>query len=298
MATEIKSINRLPQWLRRSLPPATAVKTHDTLGKYALNTVCESAICPNRSECYARRTATFMILGDICTRSCGFCAIRAGKGLAVEADEPERVAAAARDLGLKYVVVTSVARDDLEDEGAEHFAKTVRAIRRKIPDAQVEVLTPDFHGRRELIHRVAAAGPEVFNHNVETVRRLQKQVRPQAGLDRSLSVLRSVKEFSSMMTTKSGLMLGLGETEAEVFDVAAELSEAHCDILTIGQYLPPSQAHLPLVAYIEPEYFKSLAERLRPMGFKEIFAGPSVRSSYHAGEVFTASVEGQQVLHG
>ncbi len=289
MTAGSQTLTRLPEWLRRSLPPASAVKTHNTLGKYNLNTVCESALCPNRSECYSRKTATFMILGDVCTRSCGFCAIRAGKGLPVEADEPTRVAFAARDLGLRYVVVTSVARDDLQDEGAGHFAQTIRALRCEIPNVQIEVLTPDFHARRELIQTVVDARPEVFNHNIETVHRLQKSVRPQASMTRSLAVLRMIKELDPARVTKSGIMLGLGETEAEVFEAALALRSVQCDILTIGQYLPPSREHLPLKKYIEPDYFKQLADQIRPMGFKEVFAGPYVRSSYHAGEVFDAA---------
>lgn len=277
---------RLPEWLRRKLPDTSALLTHKTLGENKLNTVCESALCPNRSECYARKTATFMILGDVCTRACGFCAIKTGKGLTVESDEPARVARAARDLGLKYVVVTSVARDDLADEGAEHFAQTIRAIRQEIPDVQIEVLTPDFHARRELIQVVVDAKPEVFNHNLETVARLQKQVRPQARYERSLEVLRLVKSLNPGVSTKSGLMLGLGEEEAEVLQAARDLRNAGCDILTLGQYLPPSDAHLGLVDYKTPAFFDELASKTKDMGFREVFAGPYVRSSYHAGEVF------------
>ena len=236
-----------------------------------------------------------MILGDICTRSCGFCAIKAGKGLPVETDEPDRVAFAARELGLKYVVVTSVARDDLQDEGAGHFAQTIRAIRREIADVQIEVLTPDFHARRELIQAVVDAGPEVFNHNIETVSRLQKSVRPQASMERSLEVLRMIKELSPVMVTKSGIMLGLGETDEEVIEAAAALRAVQCDILTIGQYLPPSREHLPLKNYIEPAHFKNLADKIRPLGFKEVFAGPYVRSSYHAGEVFEHSAKSEPI---
>ncbi len=288
---QIPQRKRLPDWLRRKLPDTSAVRTHTALAENKLNTVCESALCPNRSECYARKTATFMILGDVCTRACGFCAIKTGRGLAVEQDEPQRVARAARELGLKYVVVTSVARDDLADEGAEHFAQTIRAIRLEIPDAQIEVLTPDFHARRELIEVVVKARPEVFNHNLETVARLQKQVRPQARYERSLEVLKLVKELDASISTKSGLMLGLGEEESEVLQAAHELRLAGCDILTLGQYLPPSKDHLMLVDYKTPEYFDQLAGKAKAMGFREVFAGPYVRSSYHAGEVFHKSVK-------
>jgi len=288
---------RLPDWLRRKLPSGSAVATHTVLEQHRLNTVCESALCPNRPECYARRTATFMILGDICTRSCGFCAIKTGRGLTVETDEPLRVARAARDLGLKYVVVTSVARDDLADEGAEHFAETIRAIRDAIAEVQIEVLTPDFHGRRELIEIVVKAQPEVFNHNLETVKRLQAQVRPQARYERSLDVLRLVKEIDASIATKSGMMLGLGETGDEVLESARDLQKAGCDILTLGQYLPPSHEHLALVDYKTPAYFTEMARKTKALGFREVFSGPNVRSSYHAGEIFTASVEGPQALH-
>jgi len=290
---------RLPSWLRRKLPDTSALQTHDTLARNKLNTVCESALCPNRSECYARKTATFMILGDVCTRSCGFCAIKTGRGLSVETDEPQRVAIAAQDLGLKYVVVTSVARDDLEDEGAEHFAQTIQAIRHKIPQVQIEVLTPDFHARRELIEIVVKAKPEVFNHNLETVKRLQKEVRPQARYDRSLEVLRLVKELDATISTKSGIMLGLGETEEEVLESARDLRAVGCDILTLGQYLAPSNDHLAMVEYVKPEVFETLAHQAKALGFREVFSGPYVRSSYHAGEVFhAASLEERQDLHG
>lgn len=280
---------RLPLWLRRSLPESSAEQTHGILGRHRLNTVCESALCPNRSECYSHRTATFMILGDVCTRSCGFCAIKTGKGMTVEADEPERVAKAARELGLQYVVLTSVARDDLKDEGAAHFAETIRALRSEIPGVRIEVLTPDFHARPELINIIVEAGPDVFNHNIETVERLQRKIRPQAGYERSLNVLRTIKSLSakSEIYTKSGIMLGLGETLEEVYKTGRDLAQAGCDILTIGQYLPPTRGeHLELVEYVAPEVFARLANDLRPLGFREVYAGPYVRSSYHAGETF------------
>lgn len=289
---QIPERKRLPDWLRRKLPDTSAVRTHETLARNKLNTVCESALCPNRSECYARKTATFMILGDVCTRSCGFCAIKTGRGLPVEADEPRRVAVAAKDLGLRYVVVTSVARDDLEDEGAGHFAQTIREIRLAIQDVQIEVLTPDFHARRNLIRIVVDAKPEVFNHNLETVKRLQREVRPQAGYERSLDVLRQVKDLDASVSTKSGIMLGLGEHEDEVLSAAQDLRAAGCDILTLGQYLAPSNDHLRMVEYIAPEVFNQLAQKAKLMGFREVFSGPYVRSSYHAGEVFHASASG------
>ncbi len=282
-------LKRLPSWLHRTLPDSSTLKTHDTLEKFGLNTVCESALCPNRSECYARLTATFMILGDVCTRRCGFCAIEAGRPEEVMTDEPERVALAAKELGLQYVVVTSVARDDLQDEGAVHFARTIEALRREIPGVQIEVLTPDFHARPELLQIVVEARPDVFNHNIETVKRLQKKVRPQASFERSLEVLSLVRQLEPDITTKSGLMLGLGEEENEIFGAALELRKAGCDILTVGQYLAPTQKHLEVVDYKSPDYFNHLGERLRELGFREVFAGPYIRSSYHAGEVFLNS---------
>jgi len=277
---------RLPEWLRRSLPERSAQATHGVLEKNKLNTVCESAICPNRAECYAHRTATFMILGDVCTRSCGFCAIKTGKGLTLEQDEPERVASAAAEMGLRYVVITSVARDDLKDEGAEHFARTIAAVKKSIPGVKVEVLTPDFHARPELIEQVLSAAPDVFNHNMESVKRLQKYVRPQARYDRSLEVLSLVKKIRPETYTKSGIMLGLGESREEILEVGRDLRNVDCDILTVGQYLPPSKDHLPLQEYISPEVFQALAGELMTFGFRDVFAGPYVRSSYHAGETF------------
>lgn len=279
-------MRRLPDWLRRELPVRSSLETRGILRQNRLNTVCESALCPNRSECWSRRTATFMILGNTCTRSCGFCAIRAGRPDEVEADEPERVAEAAKALGLRYVVVTSVARDDMEDEGAEHFYRTVLALKENIPGVEIEVLTPDFHAREELIEKVCQAGPAVFNHNLETVARLQRRVRPQAGYDRSLRVLETVKERNPAILRKSGLMLGLGEREEEVIEAARDLQNAGCEILTLGQYLPPSERHFPLSEYFPPEVFRRLADRIKPMGFKEVYAGPYVRSSYHAAETY------------
>jgi lipoic acid synthetase len=286
----VQTKQRLPEWFRRSLPERTAEKTHNILDHYKLNTVCESAICPNRNECYSNRTATFMILGNTCTRSCGFCAINVGKGENVQADEPYRVAQAAKDMGLEYVVVTSVARDDLADEGARHFAETITEIRKAIPGSRIEILTPDFHARRELIEIVTQARPDVFNHNIETVERLQKPVRVQAQYKRTLEVLRLVKELDPSIYTKSGLMLGLGETTEEVLQTTKDLRSVGVDILTLGQYLPPSKEHLPLERYVSPEEFKELADEIRTYGFKDVFAGPYVRSSYHAGETFLNAV--------
>ena len=288
-------MSRFPEWLRRSIPAESSRLTRKILEQYRLNTVCESALCPNRSECWSRRTATFMILGNACTRRCGFCAIETGRGEAVAWDEPERVAEAARALGLNYVVVTSVARDDLADEGAGQFAGCVRAIRDRIPDAEVEVLTPDFHGRAELIGQICEAGPTVYNHNLETVARLQRLVRPQAGYERSLEVVRGVSENFPGIVTKSGLMLGLGEREEEVLEAAGDLREAGCEILTLGQYLAPGENHLPVRGYVSPEVFARLADTIRRLGFRKVYAGPYVRSSYHAEETFHFSESGRGV---
>ena len=287
---------RLPAWLKRTLPTLSAEKTHGVLSKYKLNTVCESALCPNRSECYARNTATFMILGDVCTRSCGFCAIEAGQPLKVEADEPDRVANAAKELGLEYVVITSVARDELPDEGAGHFADTIQAVYREIPDVQVEVLTPDFHAREELIAKVLSAKPTVYNHNMESVERLQNVLRPQGSYSRTLKVVETIKKLSPETVTKSGLMLGLGEAKEEVHQTAKDLASAGCEILTLGQYLPPSRDHLTLKEYVSPEVFAEYRSDLMQYGFKEIFSGPYVRSSYHAGETFLNAQESNSVI--
>lgn len=281
---------RLPTWLRRSIDVRPAEKTHQILDQYRLNTVCESAMCPNRNECYSHGTATFMILGNTCTRSCGFCAIGVGKPETLQVDEPLRVALAAKSMGLQYVVVTSVARDDLKDEGAEHFAQTITALKEHIPGVQIEVLTPDFHAKVELIQKVVDALPNVYNHNIETIRRLQREVRPQADYERSMKVIRTVKALNPKISTKSGIMLGLGETHQEILETGRDLLVAGCDILTIGQYLPPSKEHLPVKDYIHPEQFQRLAEELLEMGFREVFAGPYIRSSYHAGETFLNSL--------
>lgn len=227
-----------------------------------------------------------MLLGNVCTRRCGFCAIETGRGEAIDIDEPERVAESVAEMGLEYVVLTSVARDDLRDEGAGHIAETIRAIRRKNSAVSIEVLTPDFHARPELIRIVLNAEPTVFNHNLECVRRLQKSVRPQADYDRSLRVLETVKLLDPGMTVKSGLMLGLGENLDEVRSAVTDLRRSGCDILTLGQYLPPSVEHLPVQEYVAPSIFDALAEEFKKLGFRNVFAGPYVRSSYHAGETY------------
>jgi len=244
--------------------------------------VCESARCPNLPECWSKGSATFMILGDICTRHCGFCAIKTGKPLALDPQEPQRLADAAKRMGLKHIVVTSVARDDLPDEGAGQFAATIRALHATIPNAIVEVLTPDFKAKSWCIRRVVDAEPEIFNHNIETVARLQAIVRPQARYNRSLQVLEMVKQMNPAIYTKSGIMLGLGETREEVLQTMRDLRSVGVDALTIGQYLRPTQRHLPVQEYIHPDQFEEYRVLGEAMGFLFVASGPFIRSSYNA----------------
>lgn len=258
--------------------------TTDTIADLGLNTVCESAKCPNRTECWSQRTATLMICGEICTRPCGFCSIGHGKTRPLEADEPERVAEAAARLGLKHVVITSVTRDDLPDGGAEHWYQCVLAIRART-GAAVEVLTPDFRGNTAAIDRVIEARPDVFNHNTETVPRLYHRVRRNAEYQRTLDLLERVKRSVPEMPTKSGLMLGLGERLEEVLEVCADLRRIGVDLITIGQYLQPTPGHLPVERYLPPEEFDEIGDLVRKMGFSLVASGPFVRSSYHAGEM-------------
>jgi lipoic acid synthetase len=248
----------------------------------SLHTVCESARCPNLPECWSKKTATFMILGDTCTRACGFCAIKVGKPLLVNPHEPRDVAEVTRDLGLKHIVVTSVARDDLKDEGATQFAETIRAIHTLTPNVIVEVLTPDFKGKTDCLKIVTDAHPEIYNHNVETVPRLHTIVRPQAKYERSLRLLEQVKELDDTIYTKSGIMLGLGETQEEVVDVLKELRSRGVDAITIGQYLRPTMRHLPVNTFVHPNKFKEYEKIGEDMGFAFVASGPFIRSSYNA----------------
>jgi lipoic acid synthetase len=277
---------RLPRWLKRNVPKGNANHfTARLLDELRLETVCDNAKCPNRMECYAQKTATFMILGNVCTRPCGFCAVSKGKTLAVELDEPERVAEASARLGLAHVVITSVTRDDLPDGGAEHFRRCVLAVRERT-GAAVEVLVPDFLGKPGAIERVASSRPEVFNHNTETVPRLYREVRGRKSDYRwTLALLGRVRELDPTIKIKSGLMLGLGETRDELLDTLADLLGAGCDMLTLGQYLQPSPAHLPVVRYVPPDEFDDLGRAARNMGFRQVASGPFVRSSYHAREM-------------
>jgi lipoyl synthase len=279
---------RLPEWLKRPLPVGNEnFFTHNLLRELKLETVCENARCPNRPECDAQRTATFMIMGNICTRPCGFCSVPRGEPDDLETDEPARVAEASARLGLKHVVITSVTRDDLPDGGAEHFYRCVLAVRQRT-GAAIEVLTPDFLGDPHAIDRVIESQPEVFNHNTETVPRFYKKVRGRADYQRTLDLLARVKRRAPGMRTKSGLMLGLGETREELLDVLADLRAAKCDMLTLGQYLTPTLKHVPVVRYLPPAEFDELAVLARSLGFQQVAAGPFVRSSYHAGEMIHA----------
>ena len=279
------AVRRLPDWLKRPIPSSGGISfTRRLVEELGLETVCESARCPNRSECWTRRTATFMILGDVCTRPCGFCAVKRGRPEAISPDEPERLAEACERLELRHVVITSVTRDDLSDGGASHFARCIEAVRRRT-GATIEVLIPDFDGREELVDRVLDARPEVFNHNVETVARLQHDVRRKSRYDVSLAVLAWAKRTRPETDTKSGLMLGLGETIEEVVETMADLRSIGCDYLTLGQYLQPSPAHLAVVRYVPPAEFDELSRIARTLGFRQVASGPFVRSSYHADEM-------------
>jgi lipoic acid synthetase len=278
---------RLPKWLKRNVPSGQQFhSTTKLLEELRLETVCENAKCPNRMECYSQQTATFMILGNVCTRPCGFCAVSRGRPDALELDEPERVAEAALRLGLRHVVITSVTRDDLEDGGAEHFYRCILAVREKT-GATVEVLTPDFIHNKAALRRVVEAQPEVFNHNVETVPRLYRRVRgPKSDYRWTLELLRQVKEWNPSIKTKSGLMLGLGETMEELLETLTDLRDQDCDLLTLGQYLKPAtDRYLPVVRYVPPDEFAWLGRKAKELGFVKVASGPFVRSSYHARDM-------------
>jgi lipoic acid synthetase len=289
--TELKPRPRLPEWLRITLPTSDSFAlTRGLLDELKLHTVCESAKCPNHWECWSKGTATFMIAGDRCTRACGFCAVSTAKPLALEVDEPARVAEATRRMKLKHVVITAVARDDLKDGGAEHFRQTIDAVRELNPGIVIEVLVPDFLDNDVAIENVLAANPHIYNHNLETVRRLTPSVRHRATYDRSLTVLKKVKsKRGDTIYTKSGVMLGLGETEEELLQALRDLRSSNCDILTLGQYLQPSLKHLPVIEFVPPEKFAEYKIRAEEMGFVHVASGPMVRSSYHADE-FTLPV--------
>jgi len=279
------TVLRKPDWLRLKIRSGESMNyVQEILEKNHLNTVCEEANCPNRMECFSSRTATFMILGSRCTRNCTFCDVRSGKPDMVDPDEPIHIANAVSALGLHYVVVTSVTRDDLPDGGSQHFAKVIHAIHGNTPEADVEVLIPDFKGDTAALQTVIDAGPVIINHNIETVPRLYSEVRPQAVYLRSLELLQKVKKLSSLYS-KSGLMVGLGETYEEVIQSLHDLREVECDFLTIGQYLAPSKKHHPVVEYIHPDIFAQYKEEALKMGFRGVASGPLVRSSYKAHEM-------------
>jgi lipoic acid synthetase len=285
----VKSETRLPEWLTKPLSdPEEMRPVRRTLAAHRLNTVCDEARCPNRVECFAAGTATFMILGDHCTRDCRFCAVSHDDPRAVDRAEPEKVAMAAADLGLDFVVVTSVTRDDLPDGGAAHFAETVRAVRRAVPGAGVEVLVPDFGGSRQSVVSVLEASPEVFGHNVETVERLYNEVRRGADYRRSLEVLSMAAESGSGSLVKTALMLGVGETRGELTETLEDVRAAGAEIVYLGQYLRPSAAHHPVARFVPPEEFEEIREICLSMGFAWVSAGPFVRSSYRAHEAVAA----------
>ncbi len=283
----------LPDWLKRPIGKASELSTVQKIIKQRnIHTICEEGRCPNRGECYANQTATFLLMGQTCTRACAFCQVEKGhQPMILDPDEPQKVADAVSLLDLRYVVLTSVARDDLSDGGAEWFVKVMTAVRLKNPEVQIEILTPDFWSgkdavisQKERISTVVAAKPVCYNHNLETVERLQAPVRRGAKYDRSLNVLRFVKELDSTIPTKSGLMLGLGETETEIIQTMKDLRAIDCDRLTIGQYMRPSQAHLPVQKYWTPDEFTHLGHIAEELGFSHVRSAPLVRSSYHAGE--------------
>ena len=282
------AVRRLPDWLRRGLAPGhEAARTDALLHELGLHTICESGRCPNRDTCYSQKTATFMVMGDVCTRSCGFCSVSTGRPAALDADEPRRVAEAVRRLGLSHVVVTSVNWDDLPDEGASHFKDVINALKMISGELIIEILTPDFKKTQDrAVETILAAAPDIFNHNVETVPRLYRRVRPQGRYEASLQIFRQIGLRPGAPLTKSGLMLGLGETHEEVLGVLRDLRAAGCDILTLGQYLQSSGTGLAVEEYIHPDVFQQYKQEAMTMGFAWVESGPFVRSSYHAKETF------------
>jgi lipoic acid synthetase len=276
-----------PPWLKKRIPPIQEIeKVKAILGRGNLHTVCEEARCPNLGDCFSKGTATFLILGRVCTRNCGFCAVECGTPLPLNESEPETVARAVGELKLQYVVLTSVTRDDLQDGGASHYAEAIQAIRALDPGVKIEVLIPDLKGDRAALETIVKEQPDVLNHNIETVPRLYPQVRPQADYRRSLKLLKWTKQTEPSILTKSGFMLGLGETQEEVLNLLVDLREVKCDFLTIGQYLQPRSDRLPVVRYVPPDEFEEYRRIARDMGFKGVASGPFVRSSFHASQMF------------
>jgi lipoic acid synthetase len=285
-------MSRLPPWIRLRLSTDQEFNhVHGLISRWSLHTVCESARCPNRHECWNRGSATVMLLGDTCTRSCRFCAVRSGRPAGLDRDEPRRVAGAVAAMQLRHVVLTSVARDDLPDGGAGIFAETIREVRSAQPDVTIEVLTPDFEGREDLLGLVLAAAPDVFNHNLETVARFQPVIRPQASYGRSLRVLQQAAAAPVRPVVKSGLMLGLGETEAETAQALRDLVSVGCELLTLGQYLQPTRDHIPVARFVAPDEFDRLAGVARDIGFLAVASGPLVRSSYRADELYKTALD-------
>jgi lipoyl synthase len=284
-----------PAWLRCKIPDLPSLeKMRGLLRSHNLNTVCDGALCPNKGECFSRGTATFLILGRTCTRSCTFCAIPSDeRPPAPDPQEPERIAGAAAELRLEHVVITSVTRDDLADGGAAHFAATVETLKRRCPQTTVEVLIPDLQGSETALEEIIRSRPAIINHNLETVPRLYPEVRPQAHYSRSLGLLQRVKRIDPEMVTKSGLMLGMGEEREEILAVMADLCAVSCDLLTLGQYLRPSEQHHPVVRYVTPEEFADLGREGERMGFRAVFAAPLVRSSFHAADLFAKILAGR-----
>ena len=281
-------LEKKPEWLRIRLPSGkNYVNIRQTIASLGLHTVCEEARCPNIGECWGGGTATIMIMGDICTRGCRFCSVTSGRPLFLDSEEPDKVAKAIKKWGLRYVVITSVCRDDLPDGGANHIAKTIKSVKVQCPETIVEPLIPDLLGNRYALEEIIDAGPEVVSHNIETIARLSPLIRdPRATYQQSLSVLQMIKDIDCKIYTKSSMMLGLGETEEEVIQVAKDLRSVGVDVLSMGQYLQPTSRHLPVKEYVSPEKFDSYRKRIEKMGFAYVVAGPFVRSSYKAGELF------------
>ena len=280
-----------PEWLKTKSHPNATEEVQALLSSLSLNTVCNSAACPNMGECFHSHTATFMILGQNCTRNCRFCNVSKGAVSEVDPNEPENLATAAKTLGLKHIVVTSVTRDDLPDGGASQFVKTIVALHRVLPDSSIEVLIPDFQGNSDALKAVLDSGPDILNHNIETVPALYKDVRPMANYRQSLAVLKNAKDYAPSISTKSGIMVGLGETANQVGAVMDDLREVGCDVLTIGQYLRPSPQHIAVAEFVTPEQFEAYEALAYQKGFKYVASGPFVRSSYHA-------LEGMKAIKG
>jgi len=281
-----------PDWLRKRLPTGEITKRiEENLLRNNLHTICQEGCCPNQGECFAKGVAAFLIMGNVCTRNCRFCAVTSGKLTPLDSGEPERLADEINDMGIRFAVVTSVTRDDLLDGGAKHFVEVIHSIREKCPEVGIEVLIPDFNGLPSALRSIVDTGPEVINHNVETVPRLYDEIRPQANYDQSVGVIRMIREMDECMVTKSGIMLGLGETTEEVIMVMADLIRAGCDILTIGQYLCPSENHYPVAEYVKPEKFDEYKKIGMEMGFRDIAAGPFIRSSYQAFDSYIRTKE-------